>query len=72
MSKKIITIRFKNIHQLWEYARKIKAVDFEIIAADMVLTCDCSNLDPELLSLHQAEIIEGYHRHSNQQPINRN
>lgn len=57
MSKKI-TIAFKNIRQLWNYAQKINARNIEIISADITLICDCSETDLSLLPDYDGELIE--------------
>ena len=57
MSKKI-TIAFKNIRQLWNYAQKINARNIEIISADITLICDCSETDLFLLPDYDGEVIE--------------
>jgi hypothetical protein len=60
MLKTKIHIQFKNINQLWEFARKINAVQFEINTADRVLICDCSEEDLSLLGQFDGKIIEEY------------
>lgn len=58
MSKKKIVIKFKNIYQLWAFAQHIQAYSIEIIASEMILICDCSEHDLNLLSHYAGEIIE--------------
>ena len=60
MSKKKFVIGFKKIYQLWEYAKLIKANNIEIITTSMVLICDCSDADIELLSEYGGEVIEEF------------
>ena len=58
MSKSKIKIKFHNIYQLWAYAQIIHANNIEIKASEMVLICDCSDEDLQLLSKYHGEIIE--------------
>jgi hypothetical protein len=60
MSNKTITIAFKNIHQLWKFAKKIDAKFLQIIAKDMILICDCSEGDIELLVEYGGEVVQEY------------
>ena len=60
MSKKKFVIGFKKIYQLWEYAQQIKANNIEIITSSMVLICDCSAADIELLAEYGGEVIEEF------------
>lgn len=72
MSKKKITIAFKNIYQLWNFAQKIRASNIQIITGDMILICDCSDSDLELLTQYNGHVISEYLPIQNQKPLNQN
>ena len=61
MSISKTAIRFKTNFQLWAYAHQIRSANIEIITADQILICDCSDWELEMVSDHCDEIIEGYH-----------
>lgn len=71
MSKKI-TIAFKSIRQLWNYAQKINARNIEIISADITLICDCSETDLSLLPEYDGVVIEESKRVKHQKTHNQN
>ena len=68
MSKKKVVIKFKSIHQLWAYAQAIQAYSIEIIASELILICDCSDRDLDLLTQYDGHIIENYTSAFNQTP----
>lgn len=57
MSKEKITIQFSSLHQLWQFAQKIKANNIEIKTKDCLLICDCSEEDFQLLEVYNGRRI---------------
>jgi hypothetical protein len=57
MSKEKITIQFSSLHQLWQFAQKIKANNIEIKTKDCLLICDCSEEDLQLLEIYNGRRI---------------
>ena len=60
MSAQNITIQFKNVVQLWNYVQVIECRNIEIIAADNILICECSENDIAMLPFYEGFIIEDY------------
>lgn len=60
MHKTKITIAFRNVEQLWNFARRIKAIDMEINTQDKILTCDCSVEDLNLLEEYGGVVVGEY------------
>jgi hypothetical protein len=48
MSKNKVTVRFRDLHQLWQFAQTIKARSIEIIPDKLLLLCECSEDDLRL------------------------
>lgn len=61
MSKQNVTIQFKNIVQLWQYAQLIKCYSMEIITSQMILICECVEADLTMLPQYGGLVIEDYH-----------
>lgn len=61
MSKQTVTIRFKNIAQLWQYAQAIRCHSMEIIAAEAILICECSETDIAMLTQYGGLVDEDHH-----------
>ena len=41
-SKKLVTLRFSNLHSLWYFARSLSSPVFKINTAEFLLTCECT------------------------------
>jgi len=61
MSKQKVTIQFKNVHLLWNYAQTIECHSMEILAGHMILICECSETDIAMLEHYGGVVIEDYH-----------
>jgi len=57
MSKQKFTIQFSSLHQLWQFAQKIKANNIEIKTKDCLLICDCSEEDLQLLEIYNGRRV---------------
>ena len=55
MSKEKIAIQFSNLHQLWQFAQKIKASNIEIRTRDRLVICDCSEEDLQLVKKYEGK-----------------
>lgn len=71
MSKQEVTIQFRNITQLWQFAQSIRCHSMEIIAAERILICPCSESDIAMLEEYEGHIIDAYHPF-NEQNISKN
>jgi hypothetical protein len=58
MSKNRNCIVFKNIHQLWSFAQKVRSNSIEIITSEKILVCDCSEDDLAIVAQYGGEIKE--------------
>ena len=70
MSKKISTIAFKNIRQLWNFAQRINATNIEILTSDMILICNCTEEDLKLLSQYGGKIVTDFVPSNNKRSLN--
>lgn len=61
MSKQKVIIQFKNIIRLWQYAQVIRCYSMEIITAELILICECSEADLTMLPQYGGIVIEEYH-----------
>ncbi len=58
MSKTTVTIKFKSLNQLWNFAQIIQSSSLEIVTKDCMLICDCSEADLKLLNSFDAIIVD--------------
>jgi len=60
MAKSKVLIRFSSLHQLWRYVEQIRAVNLEINTKSLLLICDCSANDLDLLSAYSGEVVKTF------------
>jgi hypothetical protein len=60
MANNKIVIEFRNIHQLWSFAQRIKALNIEIFTAEKILICDCSEEDLTLLQDYAGTVVKTF------------
>ena len=53
-----VRIQFKNAHQLWNFAKRLKASDIEINISRVTLYCHCTEVEIRMLSQHGGLVIE--------------
>lgn len=70
MAKSKHIIRFQNLYQLWAYAQVIHALSIEISSSEMLLICDCSEEDLQMLSEFHGEVIDKINTVFNHTSIN--